>query len=353
MEVISKVKGTSYRSSKDICAARLLEKGDAIILRQEPDNEHDSNAIQVMTRTGNVIGYVEREYSALLSQNFDRLTASVESIRNRELPFISIKVSINDYPTSKPGIVIDPNQMTASERMMVLEDIVKTSKPSRPLVSIPVGYHSIGCVISWTDELPRENILRAKKCKEGDPVKLMLNSQSRYKDRIEVYTEDDVLIGFIDEEANPGFASVIEKLVSPYIQSYQSFNRMMIGFLCPSEICDYLPSPQGFYNYPYKEVGEAQYMAKEDPLSALDMIQYAIDHEKGIAAKEVAMTCYWHLKDWESRRAMAQRMIDTIESIPEDELDGFTYNLYHTSTIPELRKNIETCDKKINSKKKE
>lgn len=350
--LVIKVKGTSYRQSKDICAARMLEKGDIVILQREPINEYDSNSIKVMTRTGNMIGYVDREYTELLSQNFDRLIATVESIKNLELPFITIKVIISDTRIPQPEILTDSKQMTASERMMVLEDIVKTSKQDRPFVSIPEGYHSIGCLVSWTNELPRENVLRAKKCKEGESVKLRLNSQSRYKDRIEIYTEDDILIGFIDEEANPGLASAIEYFVSPYIYSCQSFNRMTLRFLCPSEISNALPTSQSFYDYQYKEVGSAQYLAKEDPLAALDIIQYAIEHEKGITAKSVAMTCYWHLKDWESRRAMAQRMIDTIESIPEDELDGFTYNLYHTRTIPELRKNIETCEKKINSKKK-
>lgn len=107
--LIVKINGTSYRPSKDICAARMLEKGDIVILRRELDNEHDRNAIQVLTRTGNIIGYVEKEFSALLAENFDRISATVESIKHRELPFISIKVTVSDTPVTQPQIVTDPD----------------------------------------------------------------------------------------------------------------------------------------------------------------------------------------------------------------------------------------------------
>lgn len=337
----------SYRPSKDICAARMLEKGDTVILQREPDNKYDSNAIQVMTRTGNVIGYVDKEYSELLSQNFNRLIASVESIKNRELPFISIKITISVTPISQQGIVTDPSQMSATERMMILEDLVKTSKP---LDQIPEGCSYMELPLSWTQELPRENVLRAKRCKEGDILKFALPTVARYPGRVEVVTDDNILIGFINEDLYIGLSDMIENVISPSVSRIDRMGRIYVRFYYHDgniRITD-----TGFYDFPYKEVGSAQYLAKEDPEAALDMIQYAIDHEKGITAKSVAMTCYWHLKDWESRRAMAQRMIDTIESIPEDELDSFTYNLFQTRTIPELRKNIETCDKKLNSKKK-
>lgn len=347
MELTSRVKGTLYRPSKDICAARMLEEGNTVILQREPDNEYDPSAIQVMTRTGNVIGYIDREYSELLSRNIDRLTASVESIKNRELPFISIKITISDTLVSQPEIVTDPNEMSATEKMMILEDIVKTSKH---LYQIPEGCEFMELLISWTPELPRKNVLRAKRCKEGDRIKFILPAVARYPGRVEVFTDDDILIGYINEDLYIGLADMIENVISPSVSRIDRMGRIYVRFYYHDgniRITD-----TGFYDFPYKEVGSAQCLAKKDPEAALDMIQYAIEHEKGITAKSVAMTCYWHLKDWESRRAMAQRMIDTIESIPEDELNEFTYNLFHTRTMPELRKNIETCDKKLNSKKK-
>lgn len=347
-EVICRVQGLSYRPSKDICAARMLDKGDVVILRPEPDNEYDSNAIQVLTRTGNVIGYVEKQYCEFLMGNFNRLSAKVGSIKHLELPFISIKVSLLDSPVLQPEVVTDPSQMTASERMMVLEDIVKSSNP---LPKIPEGFNNMELMISWTDELPRKSILRAKQCKVGDSVKFVLPMNSRYPGRIEVFTDDNIIIGYVDEDLYKGLADMVESVVSPSISNIDRINnRICVRFYYKEGHIGI--SDNGFLNYPYKEVGSAHYIAKEDPKAALDIIQYAIDHEKGLTAKSVAMTCYWHLKDWESRRAMAQRMIDTIESIPEDELDPFTYNLFHTRTIPELRKNIETCNKKLNSKKK-
>lgn len=283
----------------------------------------------------------------MLSQNFDRLIATVESIKNLELPFISIKVIISDTPISQPEIVTDPSQMSATERMMVLEDIIKTSKP---MDRIPEGCNYMELTISWTQELPRKSVLRARRCKAGDILKFVLPTVTRYPGRVEVFTDDDILIGYIDENLYIGLSDMIENVISPSVSRIDMTGRIYVRFYYRDG--NIRISDRGFFDFPYKEVGTASYMAKDNPLAALEMIQYAIEHEKGITAKSVAMTCYWHLKDWESRRAMAQRMIDTIESIPEDELDEFTYNLFQTRTIPELRKNIETCDKKLNSKKK-
>lgn len=269
-----------------------------------------------------------------------------------EIPFIDIKVSFAKYPQLQPRIETNLENLSPSERMMILGEIIKDEEPAKTTNQIPSDYYQYGFKISWTEELPRENIIRAKQCKTGDKLKLAVQQSSRYPGRIEVYTDDNILIGFIDEEAAPGLAEIFDKISTVSIYSSDGIGKLSGICYIPSYFAKSLPVPHGFFDFPYKEVRDASYIAKEDPNMALDMIQYAIAHEKGIYAKEVALKCFWHLKDWESRRAMAVRMLDTIESINEDELSTFEYQLLKTRKAPELIKIIETCDKRLAPKKK-
>lgn len=343
------LKGISYRDQNGIGAARLLEKGDGLILQREFDNEHDPFAIKVLTRAGNFIGYVSQDYSESLARQFEYLTAKVASIKHSEIPYIDLQILISDKPTPQPTIETNPNKLSASERMMVLE---KISDGSDYRNKIPTGFAQLGFKISWTEELPRVNILRAKACRPGDSLRLVSQMSARYPGRIEIYTIDDILIGYIDEEQYPELYKHMDKIQHAVVHSTEELDRIC-GTLClPKQILFSMPPVCGYFDFPYKEVAQASYMAKENPSRALEILQYAIDNEKGINAKEVALKCYWHLKDWAARKDMALRMQHVIDSMNSDELTPFKYQLYKTRTYQNLLKIIETCDKKMQPKKK-
>lgn len=57
------VKGTSYRSQANINAAKNVQVGDELTLIHEPNNDHDTFAMMVLTSDGHHIGYVEKKYS--------------------------------------------------------------------------------------------------------------------------------------------------------------------------------------------------------------------------------------------------------------------------------------------------
>lgn len=81
------VKGTAYRESEEIYAATMLRAGDFLFLEWEPDNEYDDYAMRVMTPSGILIGYVERQYSKLF---YDKNVpmAEITKITNDDIPFI-------------------------------------------------------------------------------------------------------------------------------------------------------------------------------------------------------------------------------------------------------------------------
>lgn len=349
-EIIVSVKGTYYRKAEDIGAARLLDKGDRVVLQKESGNEFDPYAIRVLTRTGNFIGYVDKRYSKDLCQHFDYLIADVASIKQSDIPFIDVRISISEQPIAQPQIERNKNKLSASERMMILTDSISKTKPDNDGVRNNLGQY--GFLISWTEELPRENIMRAKACRAGDILKLVVQPKSRYSGRIEVYTDDNVLIGYIDEESNAGLSKYINEISSVSISSAESFDQLSGVMYLPTDILQSLPQTHGFLDYPYKEVGQASSITKKDPNMALDLIQYAINHEKGIYAKEVALICFWHLRDWESRRQMALRILNHIDLMNEDEWSSFRFQYFKSRKYQEMTKIIETCDKKLQSKKK-
>ncbi len=53
-------------------AVSQLPSGTTLILRREPDNQHDPHAVQVMTREGVMLGYLPRYYSEAVSKRLEK-----------------------------------------------------------------------------------------------------------------------------------------------------------------------------------------------------------------------------------------------------------------------------------------
>lgn len=83
------VKGTIYRSEADIDAARKVCVGDELTLIHEPDNDHDTFAMMVLTSDGYHIGYVEKKYSmCFFAYKDDIYKCIVSKVTNDDIPFI-------------------------------------------------------------------------------------------------------------------------------------------------------------------------------------------------------------------------------------------------------------------------
>ena len=73
-----RVAGGKFREAVD------LQPGDPVILRHEPDNQFDKCATLVLLRQGKPVGYVPRQYSALISGHLASGHA-LESVAERRL----------------------------------------------------------------------------------------------------------------------------------------------------------------------------------------------------------------------------------------------------------------------------
>ncbi len=69
-EFSSIIVGTQYH---DKATYDSLQQGDRLRLVREPDNEHDHNAIAVLTIEGRKLGYVPRNDASLIAEKIDTL----------------------------------------------------------------------------------------------------------------------------------------------------------------------------------------------------------------------------------------------------------------------------------------
>jgi HIRAN domain len=76
------------RHHADALQSGQAAPGSALVLRRDPGNEHDANAIEVRTRQGEALGFVPRELAAELAPQLDRgtLWSAVVLREQRESP---------------------------------------------------------------------------------------------------------------------------------------------------------------------------------------------------------------------------------------------------------------------------
>ena len=91
------VKGTSYRSIEAIERARMLDVDEPLRLEREPSNPKDIYAIKVVTMDGYDIGYIPKDYSAILSRNIDAFVDCFvdKVVDSASAPYIYIRVFFN------------------------------------------------------------------------------------------------------------------------------------------------------------------------------------------------------------------------------------------------------------------
>lgn len=84
--IVFEVKGTFYRSKKNILRAEELTVGESVLLIKEPNNEHDHTAVKVCTLDGHHIGYVPAYLSSEITDimSTDEVLAKVQSIHYGE-----------------------------------------------------------------------------------------------------------------------------------------------------------------------------------------------------------------------------------------------------------------------------
>lgn len=343
-----KVKGTSYRSSEEISAARFCNKGDVLILVPEPNNPVDPNAIKVYTIDGVHIGYVEAAYSQDISRNINHILDCVVSrISTREIPYIYAIVRFTSELTKQPEFIKKDFQCSPEQRMQNLSSVPLDAYKYRRVVLMVEGLY----------ELDRFAIAKARTSHKGDKIILKKGECNEYYPyRIEIFLEDGTYIGHADNMYSGEVYNLFDYVVDSFVDSpicRDTANRIAVSVIFPVEIkCpnEFLPTPGISFSYKgqYPEVKTAQELRKTNPLAALDILQPIVKREKGIDARIECIACYYHLKDWESRINIINETIQHINALTEEDLPSDDLNRLY-SYMPTLVKQLEYSQKRLDA----
>lgn len=316
-EIVFSVKGILYRKPGEIFAAQMSDEGDSLILRREPNNPVDPDAVQVFTVMGQMIGYVDKYNASRINHRIDCVDKCViVNKSNHDIPYIDALVHFSQEQCAQPDFITDPEQLTMLQ-MMIL-DVNKLAE---------AGYKEGRARIVNNRELPIESIKALRDCSFMQSLRLSRDeSDPRRRYAIKVYDNKDVLLGWIDFYSAYSIYEYIDEVKMVRIsRSGDSW----VEFMYPSAVEIKYPSPevvsscQVFDATLYPEISAAYKMRTSDPEKALAMLLPIIDKEKDYRAMSICCTCYRALKQPVEELAMIDRILDKIKLLDAEHLELF------------------------------
>lgn len=316
-DVIFSVKGILYRKPGEIFAAQMSDEGDSLILRREPNNPVDPDAVQVFTVMGQMIGYVDKYNASRINHRIDCVDKCViVNKSNHDIPYIDALVHFSQEQCAQPDFITDPEQLTMLQ-MMIL-DVNKLAE---------AGYKEGRARIVNNRELPIESIKALRDCSVMQSLRLSRDeSDSKRRYAIKVYDDKDVLLGWLDFYSAYSIYGYIDEVKMVRIsRSGDSW----VEFMYPSAVEIKYPSPevvsscQVFDATLYPEISVAYKMRTSDPEKALAMLLPIIDKEKEYRAMSICCTCYRALRQPVEELAMIDRILDKIKLLDAEHLELF------------------------------
>lgn len=345
------VKGIYYRTIDEKAAARDVEVGDTLILEVEPDNPVDPNAVKVLTLEGVHIGYVQWDIAQFVKDNISHVkSCTVTKATRHEIPYIHASISFSASECKQQNIIAEELRVSPEDKMRDLTlGIRKDYK-----------YRYIGSLVDGTYELPYESIQKARALRQGDKVVLKkpLEESEYYPYRLDVYTEDDCMIGFMYGEFIQDqfelFDEIYTTIVDSPLDTY-GHGQLFVKTYLP-ENKKRVESTPGIsvnmtfgYRGPYPQLREAEDLKRIDPEKALDIALPIAEKEKGITAKFLCCQIYRLRKDYESEREMILKILERINSIKPDEISRNDFASLKGQG-PTMTKRLATVESRLNSK---
>ena len=334
-----KVKGTLYRSRKEIGAARLCNVGDTMILVPEPDNEIDSNAIKVYTMEGFHIGYIDAALAELVKSKIDYIGKCVVSkITNHDIPFIYLTIEFSNDVVEQPPFIKKEYQCSPEDKMRNLSSASIDS----------YDYRRVPLAVQDLYERDRNVIAKARACRKGEKIILKKGvCNELYPDRIDIYLADETYLGYAEPFDRKEVYMLFDKIVDAFVEyPVSSDSRTPFGVRvifpesvkCPKE-CMPASSIGSYYSGNYPEVKMASDLRHTDPTAALDILLPVVKKEKGIDAHLECIACYYQLKEWQDRIDMIRATLDRIESYTEED--------YPRQELVDMRRYMEKLYKQL------
>lgn len=344
----TEIKGTYYRTSDEKAAARAIEKGDTLILKVEPTNQVDRNAVRYYTLSGDHIGYVESSLSKFVRDNLSHVkSCTVTKVSNHPIPYIDVVINFSSMECRQKDFLDEDLRVTPEDRM---RDIAKG-------INREYKYRHVSLRVSGTYEYPLSVIKKARSLRNGDNVVLKKpeTESEYYPYRLDVYTEDGTMIGFC---------------YGPFAkESYELFDKIkhtMVNSIMDSEtdaVCIYVYLPEGtsqedpligfegghYSSSPYPQIAAASALKNTDREKALGLALPIAMKEKGIDAKFLCCQIYRLQKNYELEREMILKILERIENISPEEISKSDYFSIKRQSDTILKR-LNTVESRLQSK---
>lgn len=344
------VKGTYYRTIDEKAAARDLEVGDTLILKVEQDNPVDPNAVKVLTLEGVHIGYVQWDIAQFVKDNISHVkSCTVTKVTRHEIPYIHASISFSASECKQQNFIAEELRVSPEDKMRDLTLGIRKD----------YNYRYICSLVDGTYELPYESIQKARALRQGDKVilKKPLDESEYYPYRLDVYTEDDCMIGFMYgefiQEQFELFDEICATIVDSPLDTYGHGQLFVKTYL--TENMKRVQSTPGIsvnitfgYRGPYPQLRKAEDLKRIDPEKALYIALPIAEKEKGITAKFLCCQIYRLRKDYKSEREMILKILERINSIKPDEISRNDFASLK-GQYPTMTKRLATVESRLNS----
>ncbi|PIE42426.1 MAG: DNA-binding protein [Gammaproteobacteria bacterium] len=91
------IHGSHYYDCLSLIDKRVLRVGQQLILKREPRNDYDKNAIEICTRQGDKLGYVPKHHNRIIAALMDQncpICAHITAIQQGAWEPVSIRVTM-------------------------------------------------------------------------------------------------------------------------------------------------------------------------------------------------------------------------------------------------------------------
>ncbi len=95
-----KIHGSHYYDCLSLIEANQLDVGELLILNREPNNEYDTNAIEILTQNGTKLGYVPQKNNLVLANVMDQhclVSSRIASIKKAAWEPITVRITMELY----------------------------------------------------------------------------------------------------------------------------------------------------------------------------------------------------------------------------------------------------------------
>ena len=140
LQASTKIAGTQYYEAEKLYSSKKIKHGEGVKVQRELGNSYDKNAIKVLSNSGSMLGYIPKNFAAVLAPKMDsglKVSATIKEIGRRDG---GLRLRINLVYENLPKPIINkPKSSNASATAQKTTTTVRKLITPNPTVPKPVA----------------------------------------------------------------------------------------------------------------------------------------------------------------------------------------------------------------------